>query len=108
MVVLLSMPVRPSSSSSFFAGMMSRTKARDQITRYVLIVLLLIGGLIMVFPLFWLVSTSLRPAPELNLIPPRLLPVQPTLNNYARVFQAANGIDNLRLVVLHVADFHGA
>ena len=33
--------------------------------------LLLAGGLMMVFPLFWLFSTSFRPAPELNIVPPR-------------------------------------
>ena len=43
----------------------------------------------MIFPLFWLVSTSLRPAPELLLIPPKLLPVKWTLANYVTVFQKA-------------------
>jgi len=43
----------------------------------------------MIFPFFWLVSTSLRPAPELLLVPPPLLPIHPTLQNYAAAFSAA-------------------
>ena len=43
----------------------------------------------MVFPIFWLVSTSLRPAPELLLVPPRLLPDHWTFDNYAKVFASA-------------------
>ncbi|MDQ3870353.1 MAG: carbohydrate ABC transporter permease [Chloroflexota bacterium] len=66
-----------------------RRSSAARIGHWLLIAVLLAGGLIMVFPLFWLVSTSLRPAPELNLVPPRLLPVSPTLANYGRVFQAA-------------------
>lgn len=50
---------------------------------------LVLGGIAMVFPLFWLISTSLRPAPELLLVPPPLLPIHPTLQNYATAFSAA-------------------
>ena len=57
--------------------------------RWIVIVLLLIGGIAMVFPLLWLVSTSLRPAPELLLVPPRLLPQHWTLDNYAKAFASA-------------------
>ena len=55
----------------------------------------------MVFPLFWLVSTSLRPAPELLLVPPRLLPMEWTLANYAKAFavgaDAALPVEQLRV-----------
>jgi multiple sugar transport system permease protein len=43
----------------------------------------------MIFPLFWLFSTSFRPAPELLIVPPQLLPVKWTLANYMTVFQRA-------------------
>jgi multiple sugar transport system permease protein len=59
------------------------------VIRWIVIVLLVIGGLAMVFPLLWLVSTSLRPAPELLLVPPRLLPQHWTLDNYAKAFASA-------------------
>jgi multiple sugar transport system permease protein len=52
-------------------------------------VVLVAFGLVMVFPLFWLVSTSLRPAPELLETPPQLLPQHWTLDNYANAFAAA-------------------
>jgi multiple sugar transport system permease protein len=52
-------------------------------------VVLVALGLVMVFPLFWLVSTSLRPAPELLESPPQLLPQHWTLDNYASAFAAA-------------------
>ena len=43
----------------------------------------------MIFPLFWLVSTSFRPLTELNLVPPPLLPIKWTVNNYVTVFNKA-------------------
>jgi multiple sugar transport system permease protein len=60
-----------------------------RILRWVVIAILAVGGLAMVFPIFWLVSTSLRPAPELLLVPPKLLPVHWTLDNYVKAFAAA-------------------
>ena len=43
----------------------------------------------MVFPLFWLFSTSFRPATELLIVPPTLLPEEWTLKNYEKVFATA-------------------
>jgi multiple sugar transport system permease protein len=68
---------------------MSRTRLGRRIAHWLLVLVLLLGGIVMVFPLFWLVSTSLRPAPELLLVPPHLLPDHWTLDNYAAVFDAA-------------------
>jgi multiple sugar transport system permease protein len=66
---------------------LSRTARR--VVHWITTGLLLLGGIAMVFPLFWLVSTSLRPAPELLFIPPRLLPEHWTLDNYAKAFASA-------------------
>jgi multiple sugar transport system permease protein len=66
-----------------------RGTLRSDITRWLIIVILLAGGIAMVFPLFWLLSTSLRPAPELLFVPPRLLPEQWTTENYETLFAAA-------------------
>jgi multiple sugar transport system permease protein len=66
-----------------------RETLRADITRWIIIAILLVGGIAMVFPLFWLLSTSLRPAPELLFVPPRLLPEQWTLDNYQELFAAA-------------------
>lgn len=59
------------------------------IARWVVAGILLLGGIAMVFPLFWLLSTSLRPAPELLYVPPRLLPEQWTLENYQEMLVEA-------------------
>lgn len=68
------------------------TRRRSPLGRvgyWIVVTLLLIGGLIMVFPLFWLVSTSLRPAPELLTVPPSLLPNHWTIANFQKVFDRA-------------------
>ena len=46
-------------------------------------------ALLTLFPLLWLISTSLK-SPSENLLqtPPQLIPSQPTLNNYSRVWQS--------------------
>jgi len=65
------------------------TRTRGRIVQLVIQVVLVAIGLIMIFPLFWLISTSLRPAPELLESPPSLLPQTWTLDNYANAFAAA-------------------
>jgi multiple sugar transport system permease protein len=64
-------------------------RTRGHIIQLVIQVVLVALGLVMVFPLFWLISTSLRPAPELLESPPQLLPQHWTLDNYANAFAAA-------------------
>ena len=45
-------------------------------------------ALLMLFPLLWLFSTSLKsPTENIFQFPPQLLPIQPTLNNFVRVWQ---------------------
>ena len=46
------------------------------------VILLLVGA----FPLFWMLSTSLKPSAEIFATPPRLVPVHPTLENFGRLF----------------------
>ena len=64
-------------------------RTRGRIVKLAIQLVLLAIGLVMVFPLFWLISTSLRPAPELLDTPPSLLPQHWTLDNYANAFAAA-------------------
>lgn len=68
---------------------MTTRRLGPRIVRWLVIGALAVGGIVMIFPIFWLISTSLRPAPELLLIPPRLLPVHWTLDNYAKAFASA-------------------
>ncbi|MCP9853558.1 carbohydrate ABC transporter permease [Synechococcus sp. HJ21-Hayes] len=52
------------------------------------LVLLLLVALAMLVPLFWLVSTSLKgPAEDIFTTPPALLPSQPSLEAYGRLFR---------------------
>ena len=67
----------------------SRRTLAGRITYWIVVGLLLAGGLIMVFPLFWLFSTSFRPATELIKVPPALLPETWTIANYQKVFATA-------------------
>ena len=52
--------------------------------------LLYVGGAVLLvigaFPLFWMLSTSLKPSAEIFATPPRLVPAHPTLENFARLF----------------------
>ena len=51
---------------------------------------LLIGiGISMVIPFFWMISTSLKPPPEVIAWPPNLIPHAPTWENYTGLLKAA-------------------
>ena len=67
----------------------TRRSLVGRLTYWLVVALLVAGGIIMVFPLFWLVSTSLRPAPELLVVPPHLLPDTWTIANFQKVFARA-------------------
>ena len=43
--------------------------------------LLLVGA---AFPLFWMLSTALKPSGEIFATPPRFVPLHPTLENFRR------------------------
>lgn len=68
---------------------MTTNRLGSRIVRWLVIAALIAGGIAMIFPIFWLVSTSLRPAPELLFVPPKLLPVHWTLDNYVKAFSSA-------------------
>ncbi len=62
---------------------MSRPPWRDAL----LLAVLLLVALLMLLPLIWLVSTSLKgPAEDIFSSPPALLPAQPSLEAYGRLF----------------------
>ena len=43
-------------------------------------------ALVGAFPLFWMLSTSLKPSGEIFATPPRMIPMRPTLDNFVRLF----------------------
>ncbi|RMF93650.1 MAG: carbohydrate ABC transporter permease [Nitrospinota bacterium] len=50
---------------------------------YLLTTLILV---VVCFPLYWMLITSLKPLDEIFDVPPTMLPVQPTLSNYKNLF----------------------
>ena len=61
---------------------------RTSTARAVQLVLLILLALLVLTPLLWLVSTSLKgPAEDIFSSPPALLPAQPSLDAYVRLFQ---------------------
>lgn len=62
---------------------MSRRRAGRAVALYAGALLLLVVG---AFPLFWMLSTSLKPSAEIFATPPRLVPAHPTLENFGRLF----------------------
>jgi len=51
--------------------------------------ILMLGAIFMVLPILWMLATSFKPATEIAVWPPRLLPVAPTLANYTGIFEVA-------------------
>ena len=50
--------------------------------------LLALGGVVMLLPFLWMLSTSLKPASEVLTLPPQLIPAHPSLNAYGEVAQS--------------------
>ena len=62
--------------------------------------LLYAGALVLVvaaaFPLFWMLSTSLKPSGEIFATPPRMIPLHPTLGNFGRLFSETSFLTYFR------------
>jgi multiple sugar transport system permease protein len=59
-----------------------------QLRRAVLISLLIAGGIVMMVPFLWMITTSLKTRAEVFAIPPTLLPAQARWENYADMWDA--------------------
>jgi len=62
-------------------------KSRKRAVDFWVYVVLIGVGASMAFPLFWMLSTSLRTEPELYMLPPPILPIHWTLDNYRVAFE---------------------
>jgi multiple sugar transport system permease protein len=51
--------------------------------------ILMLGAVFMVLPMVWMLATSLKPAEEIAVWPPHLLPQAPTWANFTGIFQVA-------------------
>jgi ABC-type glycerol-3-phosphate transport system permease component len=65
-----------------------RHVALTHYTRRALLYLIMIAGaLVLLFPLYWLISTSLKPTDEINVFPPIWVPSRLVWQNYVNLFQ---------------------
>lgn len=55
-------------------------------SRVILYTALIAGAMVMLFPFFWMVSSSLKTFQEVNLSPPTMLPTDPQWANYAEAW----------------------
>lgn len=63
------------------------SRRQQQIVVYALLTL---GGLLMIFPFLWSVLSSFKPPQEILTVSPRMLPEQPTLDNYREVLSTGS------------------
>ena len=70
--------------------MKERNKVLDGVLNFLDIAGKIILIVIMAFPFFWMISTSLKTLHETVLVPPSLLPASPQWENYPKVFNTIN------------------
>jgi multiple sugar transport system permease protein len=63
-------------------------RRRARIRRGILIALLVAGGLLMMVPFLWMISTSLKTRAEVFAVPRVLWPASPRIENYAEMWNA--------------------
>ncbi|WP_150268341.1 carbohydrate ABC transporter permease [Paenibacillus tepidiphilus] len=54
--------------------------------KWLMMALLIFGGLLMMVPFIWMIGSSFKPENEFTVIPPALFPQHPTLDNYRDLF----------------------
>jgi multiple sugar transport system permease protein len=60
-----------------------------RIGNFLIHAVLMLGAVFMILPMVWMLATSFKPATEIAIWPPRLLPLAPTLANYTGIFEVA-------------------
>ena len=84
----LSMPVPPSDLMLSSNRRTSAGSTRFRVGVLLQLLILILLALVVLVPLLWLVSTSLKgPAEDIFTSPPALLPAQPSLDAYGRLFR---------------------
>jgi len=72
------------------AGFMQSARQRQQMTKVLLYVLLVVGAIMAMLPMVWMVSASLMPSGEASTYPPHFFPSKPTLDHYRDLFIRLN------------------
>lgn len=58
----------------------------SKIKKNLVTILLVLGGILVSIPFFWMISSSFKPESEVLAIPPTMLPENPTFDNYINLF----------------------
>ncbi|WP_226676471.1 carbohydrate ABC transporter permease [Rossellomorea aquimaris] len=69
---------------------MKTKTTKTKVEKLFIILLLALGGIIVSVPFIWMISSSFKPESEVLQIPPSLIPENPTLENYANLFESMN------------------
>lgn len=69
---------------------MPSEKSKHTFERWVVTILLIIGGLIVSLPFIWMISSSFKPESEILQMPPTLFAENPTFDNYISLFTNMN------------------
>ncbi|MGM0836119.1 MAG: carbohydrate ABC transporter permease [Bacillota bacterium] len=82
---------------------MASKTMKHKTERMLVTALLILGGIIVSIPFIWMISSSFKPESEVLMIPPTLLPENPTLQNYINLFDRMNFGIYLRNTLIIVA-----
>ncbi len=67
-----------------------RKAATEKTLKIIAYVILTITAFSMIFPFYWMVTSSLKTEVDIFAVPPKWLPIPPVWENYAYVFQTIN------------------
>jgi multiple sugar transport system permease protein len=81
------------------SGRAARKHRQDLLARSFYLLLALIGGVIMIFPVFWLISTALKPADQVFTAPPILFPLHPQWQNFPNAVTSTALQDNFLVYI---------
>lgn len=62
---------------------------KQKVSRFFVYFFLIVGGLIMIFPFFWMFSSAFKTTQEINRFPPAMLPAALQFQNFSKAFQMA-------------------
>ncbi|MGG0736672.1 carbohydrate ABC transporter permease [Niallia taxi] len=69
---------------------MDTAHKKTKAAKWIVAIILAIGGILMVLPFIWMVLSSLKTDTEIMQFPPTILPQDPTMDNFKELFSAFN------------------
>lgn len=80
-------------------------KSKKKIGNIIVFTLLSLGGILMILPLLWMISTSMKTKLEAFIVPPQWIPSHPTLGKFSEIWKSGTlqyGFKNSIIVTLSV------